>query len=262
MNEALIRVAVFAFVVGILSVWEWRRPRRVPFRLWSMRRLVNALFLAVNTVMVRIVLISSLVGVALMAEHAGLGILRAVALPGALAFALALLALDLAVYLQHRMFHAVPWLWRMHAVHHSDVEFDVSTGVRFHPLEIAVSTLIKGVAVLIIGATPAATLAFEALLSSASLFTHTNAKMSGALDAAVRSVLVTPDMHRVHHSVDADEHNRNFGFCLSWWDRLFATYRRQPRAPHERMRIGLAAFRDPSDQAIGRLMTQPLRMTV
>ena len=262
MNEGIIRLEVFVFMVAVLSLWEWRRPRRLPFRFVSARRLVNVLMLLVNMLIVRIVLISSLVGIAVMAQDADVGILRAVALPPAGAFVVALVTLDLVVYLQHRLFHVVPWLWRVHAVHHSDLEFDQTTAVRFHPIEIIVSTGIKAAAVVAIGATPLAVIAFEAVLSSASLFSHANARMPSTLDTALRWVLVTPDMHRIHHSVEHEEHNLNFGFCLTWWDRLFGSYRHQPRAPHEQMSIGLTAFRDPPDQRITRLMTQPIRMVI
>ncbi|MEE9254191.1 MAG: sterol desaturase family protein, partial [Pseudomonadales bacterium] len=149
MNEGFIRLEVFAFMVAALSLWEWRRPRRIPFRLLSARRLVNVLMLVVNIVIVRLALISSLVGVAVMAQDADFGILRALALPPAAAFLLALLVLDLVVYVQHRLFHIVPWLWRVHAVHHSDVEFDQTNAVRFHPVEIIVSTIIKASAVVV-----------------------------------------------------------------------------------------------------------------
>lgn len=260
MNEAFIRLAVFFFMVAALSVWEWRQPRRPPFRLVSARRFVNVLMLAVNIAIVRIVLISSLVGVAVMAQDGEVGLLRLLPLPDPVSFLLAFVALDLVVYWQHRMFHLAPWFWRVHAVHHSDVEFDQTTGVRFHPVEIVLSTIIKGAAVVAIGATPLAVLVFEVVLSSSSLFNHANARMPRALDRILRWVLVTPDMHRIHHSVDSDEHNRNFGFCLTWWDRLFGSYRDQPRATHEQMQIGLAGFRAPSDQSVARLMTQPIRV--
>lgn len=260
MNEAFIRLAVFFFMVAALSVWEWRQPRRPPFRLVSARRFVNVLMLAVNIAIVRIVLISSLVGVAVMAQDSEVGLLRLLPLPDPVSFLLAFVALDLVVYWQHRMFHLAPWFWRVHAVHHSDVEFDQTTGVRFHPVEIVLSTIIKGAAVVAIGATPLAVLVFEVVLSSGSLFNHANARMPRALDRILRWVLVTPDMHRIHHSVDSDEHNRNFGFCLTWWDRLFGSYRDQPRATHEQMQIGLAGFRAPSDQSVARLMTQPIRV--
>ncbi|MEJ2131385.1 MAG: sterol desaturase family protein [Gammaproteobacteria bacterium] len=258
-NEAFIRLEVFAFMVAVLSLWEWWRPRRGPFRLLSARRAVNALMLVVNVVVVRLVLVSSLVGVEVLAQNVNFGILKALSLAPAASFVVTLLALDLVVYLQHRLFHVVPWLWRMHAVHHSDVDFDLTTGVRFHPGEIIVSTVIKGAAVVLLGAAPLAVLVFEAVLSSASLFTHANARMPSFVDTLLRWVLVTPDMHRIHHSVDDDEHNHNFGFCLTWWDRLLGSYRAQPRAPLDEMAIGLDAFRDPSDQRLARFMTQPVR---
>ena len=259
-NEAFIRLGVFVFMVAALSVWEWWRPQRPPFRLVSARRLVNVLMIVLNIVIVRLVLISSLVGIAVWAQDSEVGLLRFLPLPDPVSFLLAFVALDLVVYWQHRMFHVVPWFWRVHAVHHSDVEFDQTTGVRFHPVEIVLSTIIKGAAVVAIGATPLVVLVFEVVLSSSSLFNHANARMPRVLDRILRWVLVTPDMHRIHHSVDSDEYNRNFGFCLTWWDRLFGSYRDHPRATHEQMQIGLAGFREPSDQSVARLMTQPIRV--
>jgi sterol desaturase/sphingolipid hydroxylase (fatty acid hydroxylase superfamily) len=159
------------------------------------------------------------------------------------------------------MFHAVPTLWRLHRVHHADLEFDVTTGLRFHPVEILISTAIKCAAVAAIGATPVTVLVFEVLLNATAMFNHANASLPGAVDRWVRQVVVTPDMHRVHHSVRYEESASNFGFNLPWWDRLFGTYRAQPAAGHEAMTIGVDAFRSAEDLRLDRLLLQPLRDT-
>jgi sterol desaturase/sphingolipid hydroxylase (fatty acid hydroxylase superfamily) len=169
--------------------------------------------------------------------------------------------LDLAIYFQHVMFHAVPTLWRLHRVHHSDVDFDLTTGVRFHPVEVLLSTAIKSAAVAAIGAAPLAVLLFEVLLNAASLFSHANASLPGRLENALRLLLVTPDMHRIHHSVEYDESSSNFAFSLSLWDRLFGTYRAQPRGDPATMTIGVDAFRAPGEERLDHLLAQPLRET-
>ena len=167
--------------------------------------------------------------------------------------------LDVAVYLQHVMFHAVPALWRVHRMHHSDLDFDVTTGTRFHPIEILISTGIKCAAVAAIGAPAIAVLAFELLLNSTAMFNHANARLPKVVDQLLRWIVVTPDMHRVHHSVVYNETNSNFGFNLPWWDRIFGTYRAQPAAGHQAMTIGVDAFRAREDLRLDRLLVQPFR---
>ena len=167
--------------------------------------------------------------------------------------------LDLAIYLQHVLFHAVPALWRLHRMHHADLEFDVTTGVRFHPIEILLSMGIKLGVVAALGAPAVAVLVFEVLLNATSMFNHGNVRMPARLDRVLRWIVVTPDMHRVHHSIAARETNSNFGFNLPWWDRLFGTYRAQPAAGHEAMTIGIEQFRDPREQRLDRMLTQPFR---
>ena len=169
--------------------------------------------------------------------------------------------LDLAIYFQHVTFHAVPTLWRLHRVHHADVHVDVTTGTRFHPVEILISTLVKCAAVAAIGAPAAAVLAFEILLNATAVFNHANARLPERLDRVLRRLVVTPDMHRVHHSIEYDESSSNFGFNLPWWDRLFGTYRAQPRLGHEAMTLGVDAFRSAQDLRLDRLLVQPLRDT-
>jgi sterol desaturase/sphingolipid hydroxylase (fatty acid hydroxylase superfamily) len=167
--------------------------------------------------------------------------------------------LDLAIYAQHVVFHKVPWLWRLHRMHHADVDIDVSTGLRFHPIEILLSMLIKIAVVMLIGVPPVAVVAFEVALNATSMFNHSNAAMPLWLDRIVRLFVVTPDMHRVHHSIHRHETDSNYGFNLPWWDWMFRTYRSQPEAGHERMTLGLPIFRDRREQRIDRLITQPFR---
>jgi sterol desaturase/sphingolipid hydroxylase (fatty acid hydroxylase superfamily) len=172
---------------------------------------------------------------------------------------LAVLLLDLAIYGQHVLFHAVPVLWRLHRMHHADLEFDVTTGLRFHPVEIVLSMLIKFAVIVVVGAPALAVLIFEVLLNATSMFNHSNVRMPAGIDAVLRWLVVTPDMHRVHHSIVARETHSNFGFNLPWWDRLFGTYRPQPEAGHERMTLGIPAFRDKSELRLDRMLLQPLR---
>jgi sterol desaturase/sphingolipid hydroxylase (fatty acid hydroxylase superfamily) len=174
-----------------------------------------------------------------------------------LAFGLSFVALDFIVYLQHVLFHAVPALWRLHMVHHADLDFDLTTGNRFHPLEIVLSMLVKGAAIAAVGPPVLSVLAFEVILNATAMFNHANVKMPLPVDRALRCLVVTPDMHRVHHSTLPFETNSNFGFNLPWWDRLLGTYRAQPRAGHTEMKIGLRQFRDPDRLTLARMLALP-----
>jgi sterol desaturase/sphingolipid hydroxylase (fatty acid hydroxylase superfamily) len=211
----------------------------------------------VNTVVLRVLFPAAAVGGAVLAEERGWGLLNAVQLPTAVSFIASVVALDLAVYLQHVMFHAVPALWRLHMVHHADLDFDVTTGLRFHPLEIVLSMVIKLAVIAALGPSPGAVVAFEVLLNATSMFNHGNVRLGARLDRALRWLVVTPDMHRVHHSVRPAETNSNFGFNLPWWDRLLGTYRDQPADGHEAMTIGLEQFQAPSRQSLWRLLALP-----
>ena len=195
---------------------------------------------------------------ALWAEQRGWGGLRAVNAPAWIEATVAVVVLDLVVYFQHRLLHAVPWLWRMHRIHHADLHFDVTTGVRFHPFEIALSTLIKGAAILALGASPVAVLVFEIILNAGSLFSHANGALPTRVDALLRRIVVTPDMHRVHHSIVIAEQNTNFGFNVSWWDRLFRTYRPAPEQSHESMPIGLVEWRSADTHGVKALLSDPV----
>jgi sterol desaturase/sphingolipid hydroxylase (fatty acid hydroxylase superfamily) len=250
-----------AFLVVLLSlagaeIWWPRRHHGAGRRTrWP----GNLGLVVLDTILVRAILPLGVVGLALWAEGAGVGLFHAVAVPGWVAFPVTVVFLDLAVYAQHVLFHRVPWLWRLHRVHHADVDVDVTTGLRFHPAEMVLSLVLKGAVVLAVGGGAAAVLAFEVLLNLSSMFTHANVALPAQMDRVARALLVTPDMHRVHHSVRRDECNTNFGFMLSWWDRLFGTYRAQPASGHDRMTLGLDAFRAPGDQRLHRLLAQPWR---
>lgn len=258
-HEPAIRMAVFFGILFVMAAWELAAPRRrveIPRLLrWS-----NNLGLVVlDQLVVRVAFPVVAVGLAVITTQNEWGLLNQFSIPGWLATILAVLALDLAIYLQHVLFHAVPALWRLHRVHHSDLEFDVTTGVRFHPLEILISMAIKLLVILALGPPAIAVLIFEVLLNGTSLFNHANVRLPLRLDAMLRLIIVTPDMHRVHHSILPSETNSNFGFNLPWWDRLLGTYLAQPSAGHDAMTIGIARFRTKRDLWIDRLLLQPLR---
>ena len=258
-HEAAIRLTAFAGVLALLAGLEALFPRRRR-ELGRWRRWPGNLgVVVVDTLVLRLLFPTAAVGVALAAEPSGLGLIPWLGLPGPLGVALAVLLLDLAIYLQHVLFHAVPALWRLHRMHHADLELDVTTGLRFHPVEILLSMLIKLAVVLALGAPAAAVMLFEVLLNATAMFSHSNLLLPARLDGGLRRLLVTPDMHRVHHSVLPRETNSNFGFCLAVWDRLFGTYRAQPAAGHDGMTLGIEQFRDPGELRLDRMLTQPLR---
>jgi sterol desaturase/sphingolipid hydroxylase (fatty acid hydroxylase superfamily) len=244
-HEPIIRLVFFVGVLVAMAVWEALAPRRQLAVSKPLRWFSNLGLVVVNTIAVRLVFALGAVGVALVAQERGWGLFNNVGLPTWLSTVLAVLALDFAIYLQHVMFHAVPLFWRLHMVHHADLDIDVTTGLRFHTIEILLSMGIKIGAIILLGTPPAAVLIFEVLLNATSMFNHSNVRMPGWLDRVLRLVVVTPDMHRVHHSSMARETNSNFGFNLPWWDYLMGTYRGQPADGHERMQIGLTQFRDP-----------------
>ncbi len=245
-HEAALRIAIFLVVFLIMAAWEVFAPRRRLAVPRGRRWVANLGILIINTALVRAIFPAAAVGIALFAEARGVGLLHAFELYMGLKFLLALIALDLAIYLQHVMFHAVPLLWRLHRVHHADLDIDVTTGTRFHPVEMLLSMGIKAAAILVIGAPALAVLVFEIALNVTAMFNHSNARVPGRLDAILRWLVVTPDMHRVHHSIRPEETNRNFGFNLPWWDRLFGTYQGAPRDGHDRMIIGIPECRDAS----------------
>jgi sterol desaturase/sphingolipid hydroxylase (fatty acid hydroxylase superfamily) len=258
-NEPAIRLAAFAGLLLAMLIWERLAPRRAPAAGQSVRRLNNLAIVAVDTLLLRLAFPVLAVALAVSAQERGIGLLNTVALPTGVAVAAAVLLLDLIIYGQHRLFHAVPWLWRLHRMHHADPDFDTTTALRFHPLEILLSMLIKMAAVLALGAPPLAVLLFEIILNASAMFNHGNVALPAALDRALRRIIVTPDLHRIHHSARTAEMNRNFGFNLSVWDRWFGTLQDQPQDGHTAMQIGLTSFRSPRDQWLDRLLLQPIR---
>ena len=259
--EGAIRFAMFLAVFGAVALWEALAPRRKR----SFGRLArwphNLGLLLVDVALVRVLAPGAAIAVAMTAAGSGWGLLNALALPGWAAIAAGIALLDLAIYFQHVMFHAVPALWRLHRVHHADLDFDVTTGARFHPIEILISTAIKCAAIAALGAPVISVFVFELLLNATAMFNHANASLPQRLERWLRWLVVTPDMHRVHHSVRYEESSSNFGFNLPWWDRLFGTYRAQPRLGHAAMTIGVDAFRSSQDLRLDRLLVQPLRDT-
>lgn len=242
--EPQIRLAFFIGVLVAMALWEAVAPRRVLTSSKPVRWLSNLALVVLNSLLVRLVFVLGAVGIALEAQAQGWGLFNVLAVPSWLAVLLSVLALDLAIYGQHVLFHAVPVLWRLHLVHHADRDIDVTTGLRFHTLEILLSMGIKAAAIVLLGAPPLGVLVFEVLLNATSMFNHSNVAMPLWLDRVLRMVVVTPDMHRVHHSTIRRETNSNYGFNLPWWDYLFGTYRAQPARGHDRMQIGLAEYQD------------------
>ena len=258
-NEPLIRLIAFSGIFAVMAAWEILAPRRVQQIGRRTRWPSNIAIVVLDTALVRLIFPMTAVGVALLAEAKRWGLLYAFGLSPWAAVPLGVVLLDLAIYLQHVLFHAVPALWRLHRMHHADLEFDVTTGARFHPIEILLSMGIKLGVIAALGAPAVAVLVFEVLLNATSMFNHSNVRMPARLDGIIRWIVVTPDMHRVHHSIVARETNSNFGFNLPWWDRLFGTYRDQPAAGHEAMTIGIAQFRHQREQRIDHMLTQPFR---
>ncbi len=248
-HEAAIRLAFFAGVFAIMGVWEVAAPKHTLALPRSRRWPGNVALVVSDALALRIVFPGAAVGMAVLAEERVWGLLRYFEWPEPLAFLLSVLVLDLVIYLQHVMFHAMPLLWRVHRVHHADLGFDVTTGARFHPLEILISMGLKGFVIAALGPPPIAVLAFEVLLNATSMFNHGNVRIPERIDHVLRRFVVTPDMHRVHHSIEEDESNSNFGFNLPWWDRLFGTYREAPRALHEDLSIGIRGLREPAEVA-------------
>ena len=237
--EPYIRLAAFGGVLVVMAVWELIEPRRKQAIGRSWRWPNNLGIVAANTLLVRIVLPTTAVGLALLVEARGLGLFNVIAIPAWAAVVTSVVILDLVIYSQHVLFHAVPSLWRLHRMHHADLEFDVSTGLRFHPIEILLSMLIKFAVIAVLGVPALSVLIFEILLNATSMFSHANICIPLKFDRVLRCFVVTPDMHRVHHSILPRETNSNYGFNLPYWDRLFGTYRAQPEAGHEGMTLGI-----------------------
>src|SRR6266853_2540055 len=223
-HEPYIRLGVFGAVLLAMAIWEFYAPRRKQTIRRSLRWPNNLGVVVVDTLLVRLVFPTTAVGLAIVAEAHGWGLFNAITLPVWIAVVSSVILLDLAIYFQHVLFHAVPALWRLHRMHHADLEFDVTTGLRFHPVEILLSMVIKLAVIAALGAPPLAVLVFEVLLNATSMFNHGNVQLPRSIDRVLRKILVTPEMHRVHHSIEPAETNTSFGFNLPWWDRLLVTY--------------------------------------
>jgi sterol desaturase/sphingolipid hydroxylase (fatty acid hydroxylase superfamily) len=256
-HEPVVRLGAFGAIFAVMAVWEIAAARRELSAAKGSRWFANLGITVVNTVVVRVLFPSAAVGAALLAAERGWGLFNIVQVPSVVSILGSILVLDFIIYLQHVVFHAVPLLWRLHMVHHADVDYDVTTGFRFHPLEALISMPIKFAAVALLGAPAVAVLIFEVILSAASMFNHGNVRIPLRLDRVLRWFVVTPDMHRVHHSVDPRETNSNFGFNLPWWDRLLGTYRSQPAEGHESMAIGLSQFKGRRRQTLPWLLALP-----
>lgn len=257
--EPTARLAVFLGMLLLMVVWEIAAPRRRQEIPRLLRWTNNIGIVVIDTILVRLAFPVVAVGLAIISQERGWGFFNIFELPGPLVFVVSLLALDLAIYLQHVMFHAVPALWRLHRMHHADLEFDVTTGLRFHPGEILLSMGIKLAVVAALGPPAVVVLLFEILLNASSMFNHSNIKIPRSIDGVLRLLVVTPDMHRVHHSVDPKETNSNYGFNVPWWDRLLGTYRAQPAKGHKGMDIGIEQFRTRRDLWLDSMLTQPVR---
>ena len=256
-NEASIRAASFFGIFIVVALWEVVGPRRKLSVSKGLRWINNLGIVFFNTLLLRFLAPLMAVGLAIMAEEENWGLLNNIAINSYVKLFLAVLILDLIIYLQHVMFHTVPWLWRLHRMHHTDLDFDVTTGSRFHPIEIILSMIIKMLIVAALGAPPVAVVIFEVLLNATAMFNHGNIRIPIKADRLLRLLVVTPDMHRVHHSVKPDETNSNYGFNFPWWDRLLGTYKAQPEDNHLKMTIGLNQFRESRYLRFHWLLIQP-----
>ena len=256
-NEPAVRLSIFFGVFGTMALWEVLAARR-PLSMPKGRRwLANMGLVVFNNLLLRLLMPTAAVGVAAYAVDHGLGLFNAVYVPVWMAVLLSVVLLDMAIYFQHVMFHAVPLLWRLHRVHHADRDYDVTLGTRFHPIEILLSLGIKFSLILLLGPPVVAVMLFEVSLNATAMFNHGNVRLPLAIDRVLRLFVVTPDMHRVHHSVVASETNSNFGFSIPWWDRMFGTYQAQPAAGHDDMVIGIEAQQDDTSQNLLWLLLYP-----
>lgn len=256
-TDVLIRLSGFLGVLSLMAVWEFLAPLR-PLSVPKLRRWgANLAIVGLDALLIRLLFSGGLMGVAVVAAQQRWGLLNSLGWASWVNVLIAIVVLDCTLYLQHVLFHTVPAFWRLHMMHHSDLDCDATTGVRFHPGEVALSTLIKVVVVVVIGAAPVAVLSFEVLLNATSIFNHSNVRMPFRMEGLLRWIVVTPNMHRIHHSVVLTETNSNFGFNLPWWDRLFGTYRADPARGQRGMTLGLQQFRDPARLTFVRMLALP-----
>ncbi|MBJ7265416.1 sterol desaturase family protein [Idiomarina abyssalis] len=252
MSETLWRLSVFIGVLLVMVLWEFLAPKRKPRYSRKQRWPANLAIVAVDTLLLRVIAPVGLTGIALRASEQEWGLFHYLSstagneLPFWFVVLVSLVALDIVLYWQHRLFHRIPVLWRMHRVHHADPDFDVTTGLRFHPAEIVLSFFIKASAILVLGAPALAVIVFEIILNACSLFNHGNVALPTSLERAARKVLITQELHRIHHSVEKEETNSNYGFSVSWWDHLFGSFTSKPKAGSDQVDIGLKEYRDAS----------------
>jgi sterol desaturase/sphingolipid hydroxylase (fatty acid hydroxylase superfamily) len=258
-TEPQLRLFVFLGVLIAMALWELAAPRRRQQIPRVIRWTNNLGLVVIDTIVLRLSFPILAVGLSVTAQDRGWGLFNIIEVPGWIAILVSIIVLDLVIYLQHVMFHAVPVLWRLHRMHHADLEFDVTTGLRFHPVEILISMGIKLAVVMALGPPAVAVLIFEVLLNATAMFNHSNIRLPVFADRFLRLIVVTPDMHRVHHSIIPEETNSNFGFKLPWWDRLLGTYKAQPKAGHEEMTIGIEQFRTTRDLWLDRMLVQPVK---
>ena len=244
-NEKVIRMSFFFGMLVLIGLWELAAPKRALTISKSVRWINNLGLVFFNSFLLRVLFPAAAVGVVVFASEQGWGLFNYVEVPFWFEVVASVIIMDFVIYVQHVMVHAMPVLWRLHRLHHADLDYDVTTGARFHPIEIILSMLIKFATILLLGPAVIAVIIFEVMLNATAMFNHGNISLPKTLDKYLRLILVTPDMHRVHHSIEDDEANSNFGFSLPWWDRLFGTYRDQPRAGHQAMTIGINKYRDP-----------------
>lgn len=258
-HEPQVRLTAFlgllCLLMGLEFIWPWRRAAIPRLYRWSN----NLALIAVNTIVLRLVFPAAAVGFAYWAERKNIGLFHWLELPVLVELLLSIVLLDLAIYGQHVAFHKVPIFWRLHRMHHADLELDVTSGTRFHPAEILASMGIKFLVVVGLGAGPIAVLIFEILLNATSMFSHSNIRLPTSMERVLRKIIVTPSMHRVHHSVLRNEHDSNYGFNLSIWDRIFGSYREQAIAGSDNLKIGLDQFQNPRELRLDRMLVQPLR---
>lgn len=261
-DPSWIRLGCFVGVLLLCTLWENVLPRKVLTVSRAFRWVNNLSLVALNSVVIALVLPIAAFQAAVIASEHQWGLFQVLSLPDWLNVLLSIILLDFVIYVQHVIFHRIPVLWKLHRMHHADLDIDVTTGARFHPIEILISMVIKIGAVFMLGVSPIAIVMFEIILNASAMFNHSNAKLALPVDAWLRKAIVTPDMHRVHHSVIQRETHSNFGFFLSVWDRMFSTYRAQPELGHEHVVIGLPDIRDKQEQRLDKLLTQPFRYRV
>ena len=256
-NEITIRLLFFFGIFALIGLWEVFAPRRALTMSKAIRWGSNIGIVVLNSVVLRLAFPVVAVGFAAYVNQQGWGVLNQFELDPLLAIIIAVVVMDFTIWLQHVMVHAIPLFWRLHRMHHADLDYDLTTGARFHPLEIILSMGIKLALIMLLGPPVVAVLIFEVILNALAMFNHGNIRLPLGLDRVMRLLIVTPDMHRVHHSMQDDETNSNFGFNLSIWDRIFGTYKAQPDLGHEKMIIGLDRFREPRDNTLPRMLVQP-----